>query len=330
MPKYLVIRFSSIGDIVLTSPVVRMLKKQVPNAEVHFLTKKNFEAVVRNNPNIDKVWTTDGSLKDVLPALKKEQYDEIIDLHANLRTWRIKSKLKVKSTSFNKLNFEKWLLVNLKINRLPAIHIVNRYLKAVEHLRIINDGEGLDFFIDNSVKANQEILPASFTNGYWTAVIGANHATKRFPVSKWIEAIKAINSPVVIVGDKNDFAAGQEIADACGAIVFNACGQFSLLQSAAIVSQAKLVIANDTGMMHIASAYNRNIISIWGNTVPAFGMTPYMPSNYANSFIAEAKEVGCRPCSKIGFAKCPKGHFDCMNKISVPELTEVAIRFLNK
>lgn len=330
MPKYLVIRFSSIGDIVLTSPVVRMLKKQVPNAEVHFLTKKNFESVVRNNPNIDKVWTTDGSLKDVLSDLKKEQFDEIIDLHVNLRTWRIKSKLKVKSTSFNKLNFEKWLLVNLKINRLPAIHIVNRYLKAVEHLGVINDGEGLDFFVDGSIKSNQEILPASFSNGYWTAVIGANHATKRFPVAKWIEAIKAINYPVVIVGDKNDFAAGQEIADACGAIVFNACGQFSLLQSAAVVSQAKLVITNDTGMMHIASAYNRNIISIWGNTVPAFGMTPYMPSNYANSFIAEVKEVGCRPCSKIGFAKCPKGHFDCMNKISVPELTEVAIRFLNE
>jgi len=142
LPKYLVIRFSSIGDIVLTSPVIRMLKKQVPNAEVHFLTKKNFESVVRNNPNIDKVWTTDGSLKDVLSALKKEQFDEIIDLHANLRTWRIKSTLKIKSTSFNKLNFEKWLLVNLKINRLPAIHIVNRYLKAVEHLGVVNDGEG--------------------------------------------------------------------------------------------------------------------------------------------------------------------------------------------
>jgi ADP-heptose:LPS heptosyltransferase len=249
LPKYLVIRFSSIGDIVLTSPVIRMLKKQVPNAEVHFLTKKSFEAVVKNNPYMDKVWTTDGSLKDVLSDLKKEQFDEIIDLHVNLRTWRIKSKLKVKSTSFNKLNFEKWLLVNLKINRLPAIHIVNRYLKAVEHLGVINDGEGLDFFVDGSIKSNQEILPASFTNGYWTAVIGANHATKRFPVAKWIEAIKTINSPVVIVGDKNDFAAGQEIADACGDIVFNACGQFSLLQSAAVVSQAKLVITNDTGMM---------------------------------------------------------------------------------
>ena len=330
MPKYLVIRFSSIGDIVLTSPVVRMLKKQVPDAEVHFLTKKNFEAVVKNNPLIDKIWITDGSLKDVLPALKKEQFDEIIDLHANLRTWRIKSKLKIKSTSFNKLNFEKWLLVNLKINRLPAIHIVNRYLKTVEHLGVQNDGEGLDFYVDATIKSNQDVLPVSFTNGYWTAVIGANHATKRFPVAKWIEAIKAINSPVVIVGDKNDFTAGQKIAEACGAIVFNACGQFSLLQSASVVSHAKLVITNDTGMMHIASAYNRNIISIWGNTVPAFGMTPYMPSNYANSFIAEAKEVGCRPCSKIGFAKCPKGHFDCMNKISVTELTEVAIRFLNK
>lgn len=330
MPKYLVIRFSSIGDIVLTSPVVRMLKKQVPGAEVHFLTKQSFQSVVANNPFIDKVWTTDGSLTDVLPALKKENYDEIIDLHANLRTWRIKQALKVKSSTFNKLNFEKWLLVNLKINRLPATHIVNRYLKTVEHLGVQNDGEGLDFYVDDEVKSNQDVLPVSFHNGYWTAVIGANHATKRFPVPKWIEAIKAINFPVVIIGDKNDFAAGQEIAHACGGVVFNACGQFGLLQSAAIVSQAKLVISNDTGMMHIASAYNRNVISIWGNTVPAFGMIPYMPSIYSNSFIVEAKEVGCRPCSKIGFAKCPKGHFDCMNKISVSELTEVANRFLNK
>lgn len=330
MPKFLVIRFSSIGDIVLTSPVLRMLKKQIPNAEVHFLTKESFQSVVANNPFIDKVWTMDGSLKNIIPQLKAEKFDEIIDLHSNLRTWRIKQALKVKSSNFNKLNYEKWLLVNFKMNRLPAIHIVNRYLKTVEHLGVINDGEGLDFFMDSSIKSNQDVLPASFTNGYWTAVIGANHATKRFPVTKWIETIKAINSPVVIVGDKNDFAAGQEIADACGVFVFNACGQFSLLQSASVVSQAKLVISNDTGMMHIASAYNRNIISIWGNTVPAFGMTPYMPSNYSNSFIAEAKEVSCRPCSKIGFDKCPKGHFDCMNKIDVSEITVAANRFLKK
>ena len=182
----------------------------------------------------------------------------------------------------------------------------------------------------HSIQSNDKLLPVTFHAGYWVAVIGANHATKRFPLNKWIEVIKHLNFPVVIVGDKNDFVAGQEIADACGVFVFNACGQFSLLQSASVVSQAKLVISNDTGMMHIASAFNRNIISVWGNTVPAFGMTPYMPENYSNSIIVEAKDINCRPCSKIGFAKCPKGHFDCMNKISVPELTEVAIRFLNK
>jgi ADP-heptose:LPS heptosyltransferase len=99
-----------------------------------------------------------------------------------------------------------------------------------------------------------------------------------------------------------------ELENACGDIVYNACGKYSLLQSAAIVSQSKMIITNDTGMMHIASSYNRNIISVWGNTVPAFGMTPYMPENYSNSKIVEAKNVNCRPCSKIGFAKCPKGH----------------------
>ena len=330
MPKYLVIRFSSIGDIVLTSPVVRMLKQQVPNAEVHFLTKKSFESVVVNNPFIYKVWTTDGSLKDVIPNLKAEKYDEIIDLHANLRTWRIKQALKVKSSTFNKLNFEKWLLVNFKINRLPATHIVNRYLKTVEHLGVMNDGEGLNFYLDNSIQTNNQILPTNFQSGYWVAVIGANHATKRFPTNKWIEVIKQLNFPVVIVGDKNDAVVASDIENACGDIVYNACGKYSLLQSAAIVSQAKMVITNDTGMMHIASSYNRNIISVWGNTVPAFGMTPYMPENYSNSIIVEAKNVNCRPCSKIGFSKCPKGHFDCMNKIDLNEITVAANRFLNK
>ncbi|MFM7014791.1 MAG: glycosyltransferase family 9 protein [Bacteroidota bacterium] len=330
MPKFLVIRFSSIGDIVLTSPVVRMLKQQVPNSEVHFLTKQSFLSVVANNPFIDKVWTTDGSLKDVLPQLKMEQFDEIIDLHANLRTWRIKQALKVKSSTFNKLNFEKWLLVNLKINRLPAIHIVNRYLKTIEHLGVVNDGEGLNFYLDDTIQSNQAILPALFQNGYWVAVIGANHATKRFPTAKWIEVIKELNFPVVIVGDKNDAVVASEIEKGCGDVVYNACGKYSLLQSAAIVSQAKMVITNDTGMMHIAAAFHRNIISLWGNTVPAFGMTPFMPDNYSNSIIVEAKEVNCRPCSKIGFAKCPKGHFDCMNKIKIEDITVAANRLLNK
>lgn len=330
MPKFLVIRFSSIGDIVLTSPVVRMLKQQVPKAEVHFLTKKSFESVVVNNSFIDKVWTTDGSLKDVIPQLKAEKFDEVIDLHSNLRTWRIKQALKVKSSTFNKLNFEKWLLVNFKINRLPATHIVNRYLKTVEHLGVQNDGEGLNFYFDDSIQSNDKLLPATFHAGYWVAVIGANHATKRFPTNMWIEVIKQLNFPVVIVGDKNDAVVASEIENDCGDIVYNACGKYSLLQSAAIVSQAKMVITNDTGMMHIASSYNRNIISVWGNTVPAFGMTPYMPENYSNSIIVEAKNVNCRPCSKIGFAKCPTGHFDCMNKIDLNEITVAANRFLNK
>ena len=200
----------------MTSPVVRMLKQQVPNAEVHFLTKKSFDSVVVNNPFIDKVWTTDGSLKDVIPNLKAEKFDEIIDLHANLRTWRIKQSLKVKSSTFNKLNFEKWLLVNFKINRLPATHIVNRYLKTVEHLGVMNDGEGLNFYLDNSIQSNNQILPSNFQSGYWVAVIEANHATKRFPTNKWIEVVKQINFPVVIVGDKNDAIVASEIENAYG------------------------------------------------------------------------------------------------------------------
>jgi heptosyltransferase-2 len=108
MSKFLILRFSSIGDIVLTSPVVRCLKQQVENAEVHFATKKGFASVIEHNPFIDKKIYLEEDLNSFIGELKKEKYDYIIDLHNNLRTFLIKVKLGVKSFSFDKLNFEKW------------------------------------------------------------------------------------------------------------------------------------------------------------------------------------------------------------------------------
>src|SRR5690242_18820619 len=132
MPKFLILRFSSIGDTVLTSPVVRCLKQQVPDAEVHYATKKNFAAVIEHNPFIDKKFYLEENLSGLISELKKEKYDYIIDLHNNLRTLQIKIQLGVKSYAFHKLNFQKWLMVNFKINRLPSVHIVDRYMETVK------------------------------------------------------------------------------------------------------------------------------------------------------------------------------------------------------
>ena len=312
MAKYLVIRFSSIGDIVLTTPIVRILKQQVKEAEVHFLTKKSFLSLIQANPYIDKVFGTDGSLNDVIDLLKAEKYDGIIDLHNNLRSLKLKSMLGKPSTSFNKLNFKKWMLVNLKLNRMPAMHIVDRYLKSISHLNVYNDLKGLDYFFDKKEEIDLSIFPNSFMDGYIALVIGANHSTKKMPTEKISTIIKALNYPTLILGGKDDQVEGDKIASENSGIAITTCGKFSINQSASLIKQARVVISHDTGLMHIAAAFNKKIISVWGNTVPEFGMTPYMPQFPGNSEILEVKNLSCRPCSKIGYKECPKKHFRCM------------------
>ncbi len=315
--KILILRFSSIGDIVLTTPVVRCIKKQHPEAEVHYATKKAFHSIVQHNPYVTKIHLLGDSLTEFVKELKQERFDYVIDLHHNFRTLLIKLQLGVKSHSFNKLNFEKWLMVNFKINRLPQKHIVDRYLETCKPLSVTNDGEGLDYFIGADDVVDLNILPQNFRQGYIAWVIGAKQNTKKFPIEKIVKAIDGIYWPVVLLGGKEDAAAGDSIVAQIKSStpVFNAAGKFSLNQSASLVQQAKLVVTNDTGLMHIAAAFKRPIISIWGNTIPQFGMYPYMGNKPVANVIMQVPDLSCRPCSKLGYEACPKGHFKCMNLI---------------
>ena len=320
MPKFLILRFSSIGDIVLTTPVIRCLKKQVPNAEIHFLTRTSFKEVISGNPYIDKLHLLDDSLSDILSQLKKIEFDGIIDLHHNQRSWLVKRALKTPSRSFHKLNIEKWLMVNLKIDRLPKKHIVDRYLDTVSHLKVMNDGGGLDFFINPEALSIKSSLPKSHQTEFIAFVIGAKHATKRLPVEKIIGLCKQIDSPLVLLGGKEDMDRAKIIVDAVGEKVYSACGKTSLHESAALLKHSTQVITHDTGLMHIAAALGKKIISVWGNTIPKFGMYPYYSKEKGGpeegmKTVVEVDNLSCRPCSKIGFEKCPKGHLNCLNKI---------------
>lgn len=319
--KFLILRFSSIGDIVLTTPVVRCLKKQVPDAEIHFLTKKNFEAVLQNNPYIDKAIYFEKNASEVYDQLKAEKYDAVIDLHHNIRTLKLKRHLGVPSHSFNKLNIEKWMAVNFKTKSLPNKHIVDRYLETVSSYNVTNDGQGLDYFITPDDEKIVATLPSAFQNNYIAWVIGAKHATKQLPLQKMISIAGKMKMPVVILGGKEDAARSAAILSHFNVPVFDGCGNLSLNQSAAIVKHAHHVITHDTGLMHVAAAYRKKIISVWGNTIPEFGMYPYLPKEFqANSKILEVKNLSCRPCSKIGFDKCPKGHFKCMNLLDEEQI----------
>jgi len=322
MVKFLVIRFSSIGDIVLTTPIVRCLKQQVEEAEVHFLTKPAFKEILTSNPNIDKVLTLKEKLDDTITEIKNEYYDYIIDLHHNIRTLSIKKRIGIASFSFPKLNKEKWLLVNLKINRLPRKHIVDRYFETVKLFEVVNDNKGLEYLIPNEDQINIKSLPEFLHKGYVGIVIGAKHFTKKMPSVKLSMIINQIPFPVVLLGDKNDEVEGNKIIETCDKKdIYNACGIYRLNQSASLVKQAKVIITHDTGLMHIAAAFRKHIISLWGNTVPEFGMYPYVPKE--NSDIVEVKKLRCRPCTKIGFNKCPKSHFKCMIDINNEQVVEL-------
>ena len=329
MKKILIIRFSSIGDIVLTTPVVRCVKQQIDNCEVHYLTKKQFEPILSENPYLDKIFTIDREINEVIRTLAAEKYDYILDLHKNFRSIGVRQKLGVRTFSFPKLNFKKWLLVRFKINLLPSVHIVDRYFKAAERIGVKNDGKGLDYFIPKADEVDPNELPETFRDGYIGFVIGAKHQTKQLPVEKSVGILSGINYPVVILGGPEDRRLGEEIIKNAKGEIFNACGKFSLNRSASLVKQADAVITNDTGLMHIAAAFRKKIFSVWGNTVPEFGMYPYMPGFEMLSEIVQVDGLKCRPCSKIGFEKCPKGHFNCMNMIDEKKIAEKISEYLN-
>ncbi len=313
--KILIIRFSSIGDIVLTTPIIRCLKKQIPDAEIHFLTKEIFANLLINNPYINKVHLLKNSFSETISQLKHENFNYIIDLHNNIRSFRVKLNLRKKSSSFHKLNFRKWLLVQFKINLMPDIHIVDRYFNTCNYFNIKNDYQGLDFFIPEDEYVSKTQLPKNFHKSFGVLVIGGKHFTKQIPDNLLIELCKSTKIPLVLLGGKEDRIKAENIRkEAENSDIFNACGIFSINQSASIIEQSKIVITPDTGLMHIASAFNKKIISVWGNTVPEFGMYPYLPQS-EKAEIIELKDLNCRPCSKIGFDKCPKNHFYCMNKI---------------
>lgn len=323
--KILVLRFSSIGDIVLTTPVVRALAQQVPGAAVHFATKPGYRGLLVANPYVAKVHVLSGSLRDLVQELKAEKFDYIVDLHNNLRTRLIKLQLGVKSSSFDKLNWQKWLLVNFKVNRLPDVHIVQRYLAAATPLGVHDDGRGLDYFIPAGQEVDLTTLPADFQRGYVAVAIGAQHATKRLPLEKLVELCQQLAPrPVILLGGPEDAPVAEAIMAAVEtkppspqvpkSPIHNGCGRYSLHQSASLLRQASFVVSHDTGLMHIAAAFGKRIYSVWGNTVPEFGMYPFR-TEFEN---LEVKGLSCRPCSKIGFAKCPQGHFRCMREQVFP------------
>lgn len=321
-PKILVVRFSSIGDIVLTTPVLRNLKRAYPQSEIHFFTKPSFAPILATNPYVDQIHELESPLRPQLKRLKAEKYDLVVDLHHNLRSQRVKWALGAPHISFNKANFAKILLVKTKRILRPIPHIVERYHKVLRQIGITPDHAGLDFFLtETAINEAASIIKNAgpdFSGDCLAVVLGATHQTKRWLPVHFTSLLNQFRQPVILLGGPDITKEAKAIIGGLDVPVLDAVGKYDLMVSAALMKSCRAVLTHDTGLMHVAAAFGMKVFSLWGNTVPEFGMTPWKTESY----ILENTEVSCRPCTRIGFDICPKGHFNCMGKLTPEKVLE--------
>lgn len=296
--RILVIRLSSIGDIILTTPILRALNSQL-HAEIIFLTKRRYAWVLKSNPAIDQIIHYEGGIPSSC------RFDYVIDLQKNLRSYLYSKKIRAKRLTFQKLNVRKWLYTAFKSNVLPKEHLVDRYFKGLESLNLKNDGKGLDFFYEK-----KNIQGLGLPEHYIVVNCGGLYFTKRIPALLAEKIIHKSDFPIVLLGG-NDV--DKNVKALKGASVFNLIGLTDFETSVAIVEKCTKLITSDSALMHVGAALEKDMEVYWGNTTPSMGMYPYLPiESKAKIKNREVSSLQCRPCSKLGSAKCPKGHFRCM------------------
>ncbi len=291
MQKFLIIRFSSLGDIVLTSPIIRCLKQQI-NCKVHFLTKIQYSQILDSNPNIDRLIILKDNINETINDLKSENYSYIIDLHNNLRSFWIKIHLRGIVLNYKKQKFKRLLLLYFGLNTLNK-HIVDRYFNCVKKLNVKNDNNGLDYFLHQktfvNVKKNDSFL-------VWC--IGASFEQKTLSVSQIVNVCNNLSVRVLLIGGDQELSKGELIVqNSINTNIDNFCGRLSIDESAYLIKHSSLVLTNDTGFMHIAAAFKKNIISFWGCTKPSLGFYPYMTQNKCLNIVYNEFT---KPCSKHG------------------------------
>ncbi|HPO55174.1 MAG: glycosyltransferase family 9 protein [Ignavibacteriaceae bacterium] len=301
----LIIRLSSLGDVLLTTPLIRSLKSKYPDINVDFVVKRQYSMVLKGNPYLRRIFFPDEEI-DVT------QYDVIVDLQNNLRSCKIRRKFEKRVVKFKKYSLDKYLLVNFKVNRLrelPAIPV--RYAETVE--KGLLDESGLDLLIPDSVKSR-------LTGDKQTIGIcpGSRHFTKRYPAEKFIEVGNKLASEgfrVVVIGGEDEKNICAEISDSINGAI-NLSTENDLYQIAADMKRCDGIICNDSGLMHVACAVKVPVVVIFGSSVREFGFTPYGNKHK----VVERENLSCRPCSHIGKEKCPEKHFRCMLEISSEEV----------
>ncbi|HQI39912.1 MAG TPA: glycosyltransferase family 9 protein [Ignavibacteriaceae bacterium] len=323
--RILVIRLSSLGDILLTTPLIRTIKNQFPVIKIDFLVRTEYADALKLNPHLNKLYLfskEDDKNSSLLSELKQNNYDLIIDLQNNLRSRKVTNHLSTRVLRFDKKSFDKFLLVQFKINRLKSSpQIPVRYASVIPDL--ILDENGLELITDK--EPDSRIDDKKINIGLCP---GARHFTKRWPAEYYIELgnkLSENNFRILLFGGKSDRLLCKKINEAIPGSI-DLSNNDELLQTAADMKLCSLVVCNDSGLMHVATTTSAKVITIFGSSVREFGFTPYR----SNNIILENKSLNCRPCSHIGKDHCPKKHFKCMLEIKPDLVFKTAIEFLEK
>lgn len=332
--KILVIRFSSLGDVILTTPLLKLLKEKYNGASIDYCTKKQYSQLLLGNPNISSVIEADdelnfSSLKELKQTIKSGNYNIIVDAHNNLRTFYLRLFSNAKPLIFRKYSLRKFLLVKLKINLMKNLPpIVQRYCDI-----IYENSKGLlpEIHSESAKPAVDELinpLNIPIDKKLICVVPSSAHFTKTYPAEYYIELINKFEKDkccFLLVGKGNDRKNIDIIKSGMGTNVYDLCDKINVPELAELMKRCVLVIGGDTGPIHIAESAGANIIMLAGSSVREFG---FYPQN-KNSVVLENNSLKCRPCSHIGRSECPLGHFKCMRDITSQNLYDTAIRLLN-
>jgi lipopolysaccharide heptosyltransferase II len=343
--KTLVIRLSSVGDIVLTSLAVRALRNRFPDSQIDFLVKEEYADLVRYNPAISRVLTFPrgggfGELRGLRRSIRAEGYGLIADLHDSLRS-RFLSIGARHVARVNKRKLARFLLVNFHADLYAQMggspSVAERYCEALRPFDVADDGKGLDLFVPPEVsQAANDRLEASGIDMSLPLIAlcpGARHGNKMWPPERFADAGARIaaqhRGAVLLLGGPDDAACCRTIeqmihaaSPALGSV--SLAGTISLLETAAIMDRCAIVVTNDTGLMHIAAARKRKVVAVFGPTVRQFGFFPFG----AQSTVVEHPALDCRPCTAIGLPSCPRGHFKCMREIDAARVVDAAGQLL--
>jgi heptosyltransferase-2 len=309
---FLLVRFSSIGDVLLTTPLIRALHARHPDVPLVFVTKEAFAPLVADHPYLDRVvaLAPGEPLRGLARQLRALDPTRGLDLHGSLRSAALRLLVPCRWHGYSKRKLARGVLIATKIDlygrRVP---VAERYFEAARDLDVRADGDPPEFFLASAARdwAARWLRERDLERTPLAVLApGAAHVTKRWPLERWVALAQRLRERgygMAAVGGPEDRAA----ADALAPLVASAAGACTLQETGALIARARVAITGDTGVMHMATGVGTPVVALFGPTVEAFGFFPYR----AKSVVLE-RPLDCRPCSPMGGPRCPMGHHRCL------------------